>query len=259
MSAKTSLRKVVQGLPGILTFLALWEIAPHLGLFDARYLPPFSEVAKALWEIVLDGTLATHAAISLQRSLSGFGLALLIATPVGLLLGWYPRLEKFFDPLLQLFRQTSVLALFPVFILVFGIGEFSKIFLIFWAVQWPILLNTALGVKEVDPILIKAARSMNASTWQIFSKVVLPAAFPSIFLGIRLAATYSILVLIAAEMVGARSGLGFLLFDSEQLFKIPTMFASIVTMALLGLGLNYALVAIGNRINSWKGVEAMEA
>ena len=125
--------------------------------------------------------------------------------------------------------------------------------------QWPILLNTVSGVKEVDPLLIKAARSMNASTWQILTKVVLPAAFPSIFLGIRLAATYSILVLIAAEMIGAKSGLGFLLFDSEQLFQIPTMFASIMTMALLGLGLNYGLQEIGSRINAWKGAEISES
>jgi len=256
MSTKASFKKFAQGLPGILTFLALWEIVPHLGIFNPTYLPPFSKVAVALWEIILDGTLFTHIAISLERSLSGFGLALVFSIPLGFLLGWYPRFEHFLDPLLQIFRQTSVLALFPVFILVFGIGEFSKIFLIFWAVQWPILLNTALGVKEVDPLLVKAARSMNATTWQLFSKVIFPAAFPSIFLGIRLAATYSILVLIAAEMIGARSGLGFLLFDSEQLFKVPTMFASIVTMALLGLGLNYGLLAIGNRINSWKTVEA---
>jgi NitT/TauT family transport system permease protein len=100
---------------------------------------------------------------------------------------------------------------------------------------------------------------MNASTWQILTKVVLPAAFPSIFLGIRLAATYSILVLIAAEMIGAKSGLGFLLFDSEQLFQIPTMFASIMTMALLGLGLNYGLQEIGTRINAWKGAEISES
>jgi NitT/TauT family transport system permease protein len=95
---------------------------------------------------------------------------------------------------------------------------------------------------------------MDLSRWQLLTKVVLPAAFPTIFLGIRLAATYSILVLVAAEMIGAKSGLGFLLFESEQLFKVPTMFASIVTMALLGLGLNYGLVALGDRINSWKGV-----
>jgi len=259
MRGTRKFKRLTQGAPGILTFLALWEAVPRLGFFDPRYLPPFSEVAKAFWKILLNGTLFVHIAISLQRSLSGFGLALVLATPIGLLLGWYPRLEKFVDPLLQLFRQTSVLALFPVFILVFGIGEFSKVFLIFWAVQWPILLNTVSGVKEVDPLLIKAARSMNASTWQILTKVVLPAAFPSIFLGIRLAATYSILVLIAAEMIGAKSGLGFLLFDSEQLFQIPTMFASIMTMALLGLGLNYGLQEIGSRINAWKGAEISES
>lgn len=254
MSSRSSLRAVAQGLPGVATFLALWEVVPRLGIFNPEYLPPFSRVVVALWAILIDGTLLTHVTISLERSLGGFGLATAVAVPAGLLLGWYPKVEEFFDPLLQLFRQTSVLALFPVFILVFGLGEFSKIFLIFWAVQWPILLNTILGVREVDPLLIKTARSMDLSRWQLLTKVVFPAAFPAIFIGIRLAATYSILVLVAAEMIGAKSGLGFLLFESEQLFKIPTMFASIATMALLGLGLNYGLSAVGNRINSWKGV-----
>ncbi|MGA2448589.1 MAG: ABC transporter permease [Polyangiaceae bacterium] len=254
MSGKTYFRAVAQGLPGVATFLALWEVIPRLGVLNPEYLPPFSRVAAALYEMLIDGTLLKHVTISLERSLGGFGLAAAIAVPTGCLLGWYPRMEEFLDPLLQLFRQTSVLALFPVFILVFGLGEFSKVFLIFWAVQWPILLNTILGVREVDPLLIKTARSMDLSRWQLLTKVVLPAAFPTIFLGIRLAATYSILVLVAAEMIGAKSGLGFLLFESEQLFKVPTMFASIVTMALLGLGLNYGLVALGDRINSWKGV-----
>lgn len=253
MNRSHTLGRIAQGLPGIGTFLGLWEVLPRLGLFNQEYLPPFTRVVIALWAIIINGTLLTHVAISLERSLGGFVLATVVAVPMGLLLGWYPRVEEFLDPLLQLFRQTSVLALFPVFILVFGLGELSKVFLIFWAVQWPILLNTILGVREVDPLLLKTARSMNVSRLHMLTKVVLPAAFPAMFLGIRLAATYSILVLVAAEMIGAKSGLGYLLFESEQLFKIPTMFASIATMSILGLGLNYGLVAIGNRVNAWKG------
>ncbi len=128
MSSRSSLRAVAQGLPGVATFLALWEVVPRLGIFNPEYLPPFSRVVVALWAILIDGTLLTHVTISLERSLGGFGLATAVAVPAGLLLGWYPKVEEFFDPLLQLFRQTSVLALFPVFILVFGLGEFSKIF-----------------------------------------------------------------------------------------------------------------------------------
>jgi NitT/TauT family transport system permease protein len=248
--------RIIQGLPCILLFLAVWEFLPRIAtefdLFDATFLPPFSKVVEALWEIILDGTLLTHTAISLQRAASGFFLATLIALPLGLLIGWFPVVERFLDPILQTFRQTAAMALFPVFILLFGIGEPSKMVLICWGAQWPILLNTITGVKTVDPLLVKSARSMNTSTLQIFFKVVFPAAFPSIFTGVRLAATHAILILIAAEMIGANKGLGYLVYDSQVRFEIPLMFAGIISLSLLGLGVNYLMVYLDNVINSWK-------
>jgi len=248
------LLKIIKGLPCILLFLAAWEVVPRLAtefdLFDATFLPPFSTVIATFWGIVCDGTLFKHAAISFERSAAGFLLANAVAIPLGILIGWFPAVERFCDPILQTFRQTAAMALFPVFILLFGIGEPSKVILIYWGAQWPILLSTVTGVKTVDPLLLKAARSMNASTLQIFFKVVLPSAFPSIFTGIRLAATSSILILIAAEMIGANQGLGYLVYDSQTRFEIPLMYAGIISLSLLGLAVNYAMVAIDN-LNSW--------
>ena len=239
-------------LAAIVSFLLVWEIAPRIGLADPVFLPPFTKVLAAFWDLLRSGELITHIAQSVRRSVLGFSLGLLVSVPLGLLIGWFPRFEEFIDPLLQTFRQTSTLALFPVFILFFGIGEISKVAIIFWGVQWAILLNTIAGVKNVDPLLIKAARSMGTSSLEIFIKVIIPAAIPSIFTGVRLSATTSILILIAAEMMGANSGLGFLLYDSEVKYKIPTMYAAIMTMSLLGLLLNYSLVAIEKRITHWK-------
>ncbi|MCX7923555.1 MAG: ABC transporter permease [Clostridia bacterium] len=233
-------------------FLLIWEFIPKLGLADTTFLPPFSKVAAALWKLTVTGVLFKHLIISLQRAVLGFGLGLLISIPLGLLIGWFKGVERFVDPLLQTFRQTSALALFPVFILLFGIGEVSKVAIIFWSVQWPILLNTISGVKSVEPLLIKSARSMGASSFTLLLKVIVPGAFPSIFTGIRLSATYSILILIAAEMIGSNAGLGFLLYESEIKFEIPEMYAAIVTMSLLGLAVNYLLVAVGGRLTRWK-------
>ncbi|WP_242949577.1 ABC transporter permease [Clostridium pasteurianum] len=134
----------------------------------------------------------------------------------------------------------------------FGIGETSKIAIVFWGVWSAILLNTISGVKNVDPILIKSAKSMAASQLTVFTKVVLPSAFPSIITGIRISATSSILVLIAAEMMGASSGIGYLLYDTQMKYQIPKMYASIVTMSLLGLIINYIIVAFEKRISRWK-------
>lgn len=233
-------------------FLALWELLPSWRVIDPSFLPPASAVAGALVGMILSGTLFANILISLERSIGGFGLALLIGVPLGLLMGWYKLLESFVDPILQLFRNVSSLAIYPVFILFLGLGEESKVAVIFLAAFWPILLNTIAGVKNVDPLLIKSARSMALSNYAIFRKVVLPYAVPSIASGIRLSASISIVLLVAAEMIGAKSGLGFLIINSQYNFMIPEMYAAIVTLAVLGLGLNYALVWMEKKATSWK-------
>ncbi len=236
----------------VVAFILLWEIAPRTGLADSRFLPPFSEVFITLVKLIYTGELIGHILISLQRALIGFSLGLLIAIPLGILIGWFKKFDYYTDALLQTFRQTSTLSLLPVFMLIFGIGEVSKVAIVFWGVQWAIILNTITGVKNIDTVLIKSARSMGASPLTLFFKVIFPAAFPTIFTGIRLSATNSILVLVAAEMLGASKGLGFLIFDAEVKYQIPKMFAAILTMAMLGLILNYILVSIEKRITRWK-------
>ena len=244
--------KRIYSLFAVILFLLLWEIAPRVGLADPIFIPPFSKVILAFIHLIATGEMFIDVAISLERAFIGFGISAIIAIPLGLLIGWFGRFEKFLDPLLQLFRQTSALSLLPVFILLFGIGEVSKVAIIFWGVQWPILLNTILGVKNSDPLLIKSARSMGASPFALFIKVLLPGAFPSIFTGIRLSATQAIVILVAAEMIGANSGLGFLIFESQVKVEIPTMYAAILTIAILGLIVNYSLLFIGKRITKWQ-------
>ncbi|MBP2657551.1 MAG: ssuC 10 [Firmicutes bacterium] len=244
--------KICYRLLAVAIFLLIWEMAPRVGLADPVFLPPFSKVFVEFFRMLISGELLKHVGISLQRSILGFSLGLIISVPLGLLIGWFKGFERFSDPLLQTFRQTSTLALFPVFILLFGIGEISKIAIIFWGVQWAILLNTIAGVKNVDPLLIKSARSMGTTSFEIFVKVIVPASIPSIFMGIRLSATTSILILVAAEMMGANSGLGFLIYDAEVKYQIPKMYAAIISMSMLGLILNYSLVAIEKRVTRWK-------
>ena len=151
-----------------------------------------------------------------------------------------------------MFRNTAALALLPVFVLILGIGEESKIALVIYACTFPILLNTISGVRTVDPLLIKSAASLGFSSIRLFQKVVLPAAVPTIFTGIRMAAASSILVLIAAEMVGAKAGLGYLITASQLNFQIPNMYAGIVAISLLGLTINAILVLIERRLSRWR-------
>lgn len=232
--------------------VAIWEAAPRLGLVDEVFLPPFSTVAQAFIDLAQSGELWEHVSTSLTRSATGFSLALGVAIPVGVAIAWYRPVADFLNPILELFRNTAALALLPVFILILGIGETSKIALVVYASFFPILLNTITGVRTVDPLLIKSAVSLGFSPIRLFQKVILPAAVPSIFTGVRMAAASSILVLIAAEMVGARAGLGYLITAAQQNFQIPNMYAGIIAISLLGLSFNGLLVALERRLSRWR-------
>lgn len=237
---------------GIVAFLALWELLPRIGLIDARFLPPFSTALRTFFKLLASGELIKHILISLRRSVVGFSLGLAFAIPFGVLIGSFKKLEYYVDPVIQAFRQTSTMALLPVFLLLFGIQEASKYAIVFWGVWPPMLLSTINGVKGVDPLLIKSAKSMGASQLVIFARVILPSAVPSILTGLRLAATSSILILTAAEMMGASSGLGFLLYDAQMKYLIPKMFAVILTMSCVGITVNYLLVMLEKNVTRWK-------
>lgn len=236
----------------VVAFLTLWEVAPRIGVVDKVFLPPFSEVVGAWLALAANGQLAEHVSASLARAIVGLVIGIAISIPLGVAIAWYRPVAEFLNPLLELFRNTAALALLPVFILILGIGETSKVALVVYAASFPILLNTISGVRTVDPLLIKSARSLGFAPIALFWKVVLPAAVPTIFTGLRMAAASSILVLIAAEMVGAKAGLGYLITAAQLNFQIPNMYAGIVTIALVGVVFNAVLVAIESRLSGWR-------
>lgn len=252
-------RRVLRGagtvstrLVALVALAAVWEVFPRLGVVDATFLPPLSEVLVDWWQLLTSGQLTEHIEASLIRSLSGFGLAIAITIPLGLVIGWYKPVANLLNPVLELFRNTAALALLPVFVLILGLGETSKIAIITYACSWPILLNTISGVRTVDPLLIKSARSLGLGPLRLFQKVVLPAAVPTIFTGIRLAGAYSILILIAAEMVGAKAGLGYLINYAQYNFAVPDMYAGIITISAIGLIVNQLLIALERRFSTWR-------
>ncbi len=236
----------------IVVFFLLWEILPRSGIVNPAFLPPLSVVLETTWQLYQSGQLGIHFFASLQRSIIGFVLALAIAIPLGLVIGWYKLVAETLNPLLELFRNTTALALMPLFILFLGIGEASKISLLVYACTWPILLNTITGVQTVDPLLIKSARTMGLKPYQLFRKVILPASVPTIFVGIRLAGAISILALVAVEMFGAKAGLGYLIIYSQFSFEIPQMFVGILVITLVGLAFNYVLIGLEKYFTAWK-------
>jgi len=232
-------------------FLALWQVGSTFGWINQTVFPPLDKIIAATWTGVVGGALLDDIAISLQRAGLAFGAAVAFGIPLGLFMGQIRAVEQALDPILQFFRQTSALALYPVFILLLGLGETSKVFVIFWATLFPILLATIGGVKEVDRKLIEMAATFGASRTTTFARVVLPAAVPAIFVGQRLSATTALLLLIAAEMIGANKGLGFQVMNAQYNFQIPQMFAAILLLAGLGLTANFVLVTLQRRLCRW--------
>ena len=236
----------------LLALLALWEAAPRLGLVDQAFLPPFSEVMKAGWQLAQSGELYDDVAASLLRALSGFLISVVVVVPLGLMVGWYARLGDLLNQIIEICRNTAPLALLPVFILLLGIGELSKVTMVVYSCAWPLLLNTIAGVRQVDPLRVKSARTMGATPPQLFGKVILPAALPTIFVGIRLASAAAMLVLVASEMVGAKAGLGYLIIYSQYSFLIPQMYFGILGITVIGIAFNAILEAIERRFMRWK-------
>lgn len=235
----------------VIAFLALWQVSSTRGWINPAVFPPLDVILAALWDSLASGALLDDIAISLQRAGIAFAAAVVIGIPLGLFMGQVRAVEQALDPLLQFFRQTSALALYPIFILLLGLGEMSKVFVIFWATLFPVLLATIGGVKEVDGKLIEMARTYGAGRLTTFRRVILPAAVPAIFVGLRLSATTALLLLIAAEMIGANKGIGFQVMNAQYNFQIPLMFAAILLLALLGLAANAILVLLQRRLCRW--------
>ncbi|MDQ8020502.1 MAG: ABC transporter permease [Moraxellaceae bacterium] len=242
----------VYGIPLIALFLLAWEVAPRLGWMNPIFFPAFSDVLVALQALAASGELGIHVGASLQRAVIGFVLAVFTAIPLGFLMGRYGIFEKVTDLLVQTLRNTSQFALLPVFILLLGIGEASKIAITFYSSVFFLLINTISGVKSVDPLLLKAARSMGTTEADLFRKVILPASIPSIVAGARLAVKSSVFAVIGAEMLAAKSGIGYLIQHSQLMMQTADMYAGILVLTLIGLAINYLLVWFEQRATAWK-------
>lgn len=252
LQTRRKLTSVVWWALPIVVFLTAWEIGARTGLLNPVLVPPPSVITGAVVEFFTGGEIWQHLSISLRRAFYGFALACAIGLPLGLLIGWFSVFDRVLGSLIEVFRQLPPLALFPVMILILGLGMRSQVAIVMWAALWPILLNTISGTRQVDPVLVKAARSLGASQFQVFTRVVLPSAVPVISTGLRLGGSYSLLVLVAAEMIGASSGIGFLIINRQFNFRIPEMYAAITILAILGLVVNYLLIAMERRLTRWR-------
>lgn len=218
-----------------LLLLLVWEGLVRLNLLDYRFFPPPSTVMQSFVQMASSGELWRHLSISLWRVLAGFALGVLPAIGLGLLMGWFRGLHAFFDPVIAATYPVPKIALLPLFLILFGLGEMTKVVTIAVAVFFVVLITTVNGVRLVEPVLIEAAQSYGATGWRLFSKVILPATLPAIFTGLRLGLGVALLVIVGAEFVAANQGIGYLIWISWSTLAVNKMYVGLVTIALLGL------------------------
>ncbi|MFC5861418.1 ABC transporter permease [Acidicapsa dinghuensis] len=234
----------------ILALLALWEIA--IDLHPGQLMPGPVAAFAAIGELLQHGLLLKHVVASLFRVTWGFLLACVTAIPLGLVLGWYRRGERAFNPLVQLFRPISPLAWIPIAILWFGIGDLSSIFLIFVGSFFPLLVTAISAVHNIPEVYINAGRNFGLSSVDFFVRVIYPAVVPQLLVGMRITLGIAWLVVVAAEMIAVNSGLGFLIVDARNAGnRYDLVVAGMIVIGVIGLLLDLGMRAL-ERVKSFQ-------
>jgi NitT/TauT family transport system permease protein len=228
-------RSLRRGAGTIIVVLAIYEAVARSGHFAPALMPPLGVVGRTLLDSLLDGSMFEHAAATLYRVLSGFGLTVFIGLPLGVLMGRFRPVENFVLPLASALMPIPSLAWIPVFILWFGLGNTVTILIVFYAALFPMLLNTWSGVRAVNPIWLRAAGAMGANENALFWKVIIPGASPFIIAGLRQSFLRAWVAVIGAEMLAASNyGLGWVIFDAKEFLNTDVMLSSLVVIGFIG-------------------------
>lgn len=245
----------IHGALGIAGALLLWEAILALGWVDRKLMPTPRTVFAAGLSMAKSGELFVHIGASVARAVTGLVVGSGIGIVFGLLTGRITLFAQLLEPLAQLFRAIPAIAFVPLAIIWFGLGEQSKIFLIIFGVFFPVWINTLMGVKNVRPVYVRAARSLGATQQQLLRRVILPAALPFIITGVRISVAIAYIMLAAAEMAGAQRGLGQMIQESYLVFRTDRMIVGIVMLGVLGLVSDRLFMAGVRRLFPWYGAE----
>ena len=253
LSRRTAVRlKLV----AVLSFLALWSVVSGVvvvaKLFNPIFLPGPWVVAGALWTLAAKGQLWGHVAATLQRVALGFTSGAVLAVGLGLPAGYFRVVRNIAEPVVEMLRPIPPLAMLPLFLVWVGIGEGSKVGFITYATFFPTFLTTVHAVRGLDPRLALAARSLGATSAQLFARVILPAALPEMLTGLRLAIALSFFVIVISEFIGAEQGLGFLINDGRSFFLVPQMLGAAVLLGALGDAGGAIVRLVERRLLKWQ-------
>jgi ABC-type nitrate/sulfonate/bicarbonate transport system permease component len=227
-------RRLLMGVISIGCALILWHWSVGT-LFNPALVPTPEQTFAKAWRMMLSGELFMHIAVSMKRVLVGYVAGCVLGIAVGAVIGRVRIVRELADPLLELIRPISPVAIVPLAMLWFGIGELSKFFVIIYATVIIVLLNTAAGVSRTPVTRIRAARCLGASEYEVFVKIILPSAVPYVLTGMRVALGFSFMGIVAAELIGASEGLGFLIMNSQMLLQTDQLFVGLLSLGVVGL------------------------
>ncbi len=237
--------------------LVLWQIATSRGWVTAFVLPSPASLLAEFRVLLVKGyagkPMSEHLLASLFRTFTGLGLGIAIGVPVGLVMGHSRLAHAILSPIFSFLRPIPPIAFIPLMILYFGIGEFSKVALIFLAALYYVVLNVAAGVRTVPLDLIRAGQNMGLTPFQLFSKVIFCASLPHIMTGIKTATAISWAIVVAAELIAAQAGLGFMVMDATTFFRVPNVYIGIIIIGLIGVTLEIITFSLDRRLLHWTG------
>ncbi|MFM4812425.1 taurine ABC transporter permease TauC [Aeromonas dhakensis] len=238
--------------------LALWWLVARLGLISPLFLPPPAQVLQQFATLAgpqgfMDATLWQHLAASLQRILIALAAATLCGVTVGLAMGLSPTLRGMLDPLIELYRPVPPLAYLPLMVIWFGIGETSKVLLIYLAIFAPVAMATLAGVQGARQVRLRAARALGANRWQVLWYVIVPGALPDMLTGLRIGLGVGWSTLVAAELIAATCGVGFMVQAAGEFLATDVVLAGILVIALIAFTLELGLRALQRRLTPWHG------
>jgi NitT/TauT family transport system permease protein len=245
-------RKIVFAALPWLVIIALWYLVRVSGLVKPSLVPTPWDVLARWWELVAEAGFLMDMYMSTQRVVLGVALGIVAAVPVGFLLGWYQPVRRFIDPLINFFRALPPIALIPLVIVYFGIGEVAKVVILFYASFFAGVIVMYEGIAQISPIYLRVARTLGATDIEIFSRVIIPLAVPHVLTALRVALGVAWATLVASELIAAQQGLGAVIQDASSFFQLDTIYAGIITIGVIALVMDYLLRRVSQRLLSWQ-------
>ena len=239
------------GIGFVFLLLLAWEVVARLQLVSPMFFPPVTTILAKLWSLTASLELLREYGATLWRAFAGFAIATVLGITTGLLMGFYRSVFSLLEPLIEALRPVPSVALIPVAILLFGIGNGMKIFVIAWACFFPVWINAFEGVLSVDLGLLDTARTFRMSDRSTLLKIALPFALPGTLTGMRISVGFALILAVVSEMIAGETGIGHYIISAEEGFQVPQMYAAVFSLAALGYALNRLFLAIERHVLRW--------